>query len=152
MCGAIRRVTLQSDGITSWKAAVTMDFPDWGGVDCLLSLDICEQDVEHLVMVLFNARVKWVEQVRHIVFREGITLIIQNSEATLKGVQAEAIIKVFGPKIFQAITKGPVWKREIKEGKLLTECVSMILTKNGAIINLSLGLEEGLEIEDKLYT
>jgi hypothetical protein len=49
-----------------------------------------------------------VEQVQHIVFCKGITLIIQNSKATLKGVQAEAIIKVFSPKIFQAITKEPV--------------------------------------------
>jgi len=32
-CHAIRRVTVQSDGITSSKAAVTMDLPPWGLVD-----------------------------------------------------------------------------------------------------------------------
>jgi hypothetical protein len=55
MCGAIRRVTIDSD----LKAAVTMVFPVWGGpVDCLMSLDVCERDVEQLVMTLFNAKVK----------------------------------------------------------------------------------------------
>lgn len=155
ICVAIRRVQVQtdSDKITSWKASVTMVFPLWGGpVDCLMSLDVCESDVEHLAMLLFDAQMKWVEQVRHIVLNEGITLIIPNSEATLKGVRDEAIIKVFGNDIYNAINESPVRKRESKEGKLRTECVSMILTKNGAIINLSLGLDRGLEIRDKLYT
>ena len=130
-----------------------MVFPLWGGpVDCLMSLDVCEWDVEQLAMALFNAKVKWVEQVRHIVLNEGITLIIPNSEATLKGAQDEAIIKVFGPEIYNAINESPVRIRELKEGKHVTECVSMILTKNGAIINLSLGLDKGLEIQNKLYT
>ncbi|KAH8591189.1 hypothetical protein B0O99DRAFT_274866 [Bisporella sp. PMI_857] len=149
MCDAIRRVTVEND----LKAAVTMVFPVWGGpVDCLMSLDICEQDVEQLAMDLFNAKVKWVEQVLHVVLNEGITLIISNSEATLKGVPDVAIIKVFGPEIHDAIAECPVRGRELAEGKSVTECVSVILTKNGAIINLSLGLERGLQIQNKLYT
>jgi hypothetical protein len=143
MCDAIRRVTVQSD----LKAAVTTVLPVWGGpVDCLMSLDVCEREVEQLVMDLFNAKVKWVEQVLHVVLKEGITLIIPHSEATLKGVLDEAIVKVFGPEIHDAITESPVRRRELEEGKRVTECVSMILTKNGAIINLSLGLEGGLKI------
>jgi hypothetical protein len=149
MCDAIRRVTVQSD----LKAAVTTVLPVWGGpVDCLMSLDICEREVEQLAMDLFNAKVKWVEQVLHVVLKEGITLIIPHSEATLKGVLDEAIVKVFGPEIHDAITESPVRRRELEEGKRVTECVSMILTKNGAIINLSLGLEGGLQIQNKLYT
>jgi len=115
-------------------------------------LEICEREVEQLAMDLFNAKVKWVEQVLHIVLKEGITLIIPHSEATLKGVLDEAIIKVFGPEIYDAITESPVHRRELEEGKRLTECVSMIITKNGAIINLSLGLKGGLQIQNKLYT
>lgn len=43
ICGAIRRVSVQSDRITSWRASVTMVFPLWGGlVNCLMSLDVCE--------------------------------------------------------------------------------------------------------------
>ena len=149
MCGAIRRVTVDSD----LKAAVTMVFPVWGGpVDCLMSLDVCERDVEQLAMALFNAKVKWAERVLHVVLNEGTKLIIPNSEVTLKGVRDEAIIKVFGPEIHNAISESPVRKTELQEGKHVTECVSMILTKNGAIVNLCLGLKGGLEIQNKLYT
>jgi hypothetical protein len=93
-----------------------------------------------------------VEQVLHVILKEGITLIIPNSEATLKGALDEAIVKVFGPEIYDAITESPVRKRELAEGKRVTECVLMILTKNGAIINLFLGLEGDLQIQNKLYT
>jgi hypothetical protein len=153
ICGTIKRVSVQSDRITSWRASVTMVFPFWRGlVNCLISLDVCEWDVEHLAIALFNTKVKWVEQDRHIVLNKGIMLIISNSEATLKGVQDEAIIKVFGPEIRNAINKSPVQTRELEEGKHATECVLIILTKNGAIINLSLSLDRGLEIQNKLYT
>jgi hypothetical protein len=149
MCRAIRRVTVQSDV----KAAVTTIMPIWGGpVDCLTSLDICEREVEKLVMDLFNTKVKWMEQALHVVLKEGITLSVPHSEVTLKGVADEAVIKIFGPEIHDAITKSPIHRRELEEGKRVTECVSMILTKNGAIINLSLDLEGGLQIQDKLYT
>ena len=84
------------------------------------------------------------EQVLYVVLKEGITLIIPHSEATLKGVPDKAIIKVFSSEIYDAITENPVRRRELEEGKRVTECVLMILTKNGAIINLSLGLEGGL--------
>lgn len=149
MCSTIRRVTVQG----GLKAAVTTVLPLWGGpVDCLISLDVCEREVGQLAMALFNAKVKWVEQVLHVVLKEGITLIIPHSETTLKGVLDEAIIEVFGIEIHNAITESPIRRRELEEGKRLTECVSMILTKNGAIINLSLGLKGGLQIQNKLYT
>ena len=38
-----------------------------------------------------------------------------------------------------------------KEGMYVTRCVLMMLTKNGAIINLSLGLGGGVEVQNKLY-
>lgn len=146
LCGAIRRV--EGD----LKAAVTMAFLLWGGlVHCLMSLDICENDVEQLAMALFGAKVKWAEQVLHLVLNEGITLIIPNSEATLKGVKDEAIIEIFGTEIYGAITESPVHRRELAEGKRVTECVSMIFTKKGAIINLSLGLEGGLQLQNKMF-
>ncbi len=79
-------------------------------------------------------------------------LIIPYSKATLKGVLDKAIIKVFGPEIYDIITENPVHRRELEEGKLITEYVLIILTKNRAIINLSLGLKGGLQIQNKLYT
>ncbi|KAK2796024.1 hypothetical protein FQN50_009644 [Emmonsiellopsis sp. PD_5] len=153
ICDAIRRVPVQIDSITFWRASVTTVFPLWGGpVDCLLSLDICEWGVEYLAMALFNAKVKWAEQVHHIVLDQGTTLIVPNSEVTLKGVRDEAIIMVFGHEIHKAINESPVHRRELEEGKHVSECVSMILTKQGAIINLTVGLDRGLEIQNKLYT
>lgn len=46
-------------------------------------------------------------------------------------------------------------RKELEEGNRVTECVSMMLTSRpdeGAIINLSLGLEGGTQVQKKLYT
>lgn len=127
-------------------------FPPWDGpVDCLLSLDICEPEVQNLAMALFGATVKWVGKSLHVGFEGGISLTTPNSEVTLKGVASESIAMVFGPEIQQAINESRVRLRELKEGKRLTECVSMIVTEKGAIINLSLGLIRGSQIKDMLY-
>jgi len=145
MFDAVRRVKVGNDS----KAAVAMVFPGRvGPVDCLMSLHVREEDVERLAMALFNAEVKWMEQGLRVV-RDGFAFIAP--EAILKGVPDEAILKVFGSEIHGATAGSPVRWRELAEGKHLTECVSMILTKNGTIISLSLDLEGGLHIRDKLY-
>jgi hypothetical protein len=152
VCGAIRTTSPLTDGIKRSKASVTTVFPPWGAVDCLLSLDICEESVEPLAAALFNATVKWAELSLHIGFAGGTSLTIPNSEVTLKGVQDEAIAKVFGSEIQQAIQQSRIRIQELEKGKLTTDCVSMIITEKGAIISLSLGLIQGLEIQKKLYT
>jgi hypothetical protein len=153
LCDVIRKVSIQVGTSSVWKAAVTTVFPIWGGpVDCLLSLDICEWGVEYLMKTLFNAKVRSTEQGWHIVLREGTTLVVPKAETILKGVHESTIIEVFGSEIHKGIVEGPVRKRESQEGKEMTECVSMILTRQGAIINLSLSLESGLEIKSKLYS
>jgi hypothetical protein len=46
-------------------------------------------------------------------------------------------------------------KKELEEGNCVTKCVLMILISSpskGAIINLSLGLKRGVQIQNKLYT
>lgn len=149
-CDAIRRTTVGSD----LKAAVTMTFPIWGmPVQCLMSLDVCEQDVERLAKTLFNAKVQWVDRVLHVLMAGAFTFTIPNNppEIALKGVRDEAIIQMFGPEIHSAIAEGPIREKELMEGKHITECVSMILFKNGGIINIVLGLEGGLQIQRKLY-
>jgi hypothetical protein len=80
----------------------------------------------------------------HVILKEGITLIILHFKATLKGVLNKAIIKVLSLKIYNIITENLIYKRELEEGKLIIECVLIILTKNGAIINLFLNLKGGL--------
>jgi hypothetical protein len=157
MCRAIRRVTVQSDGIPSLKAAVTMEFPDFVLVDCVMMLEVCEREVERLVKDLFGIGVKSVMGFRHLILGKGVRLTsnTSNPEITLKGVRDEAIIHVFGPEIYRAITASRMRKRELEEERnCATECVSMIFTSKsgeGAYINLCLDLKGGLEIRDKLY-
>lgn len=103
-------------------------------------------------MALFNAKVSLINQVRHVALNEGITLVIPSPEATLKGIPDKAIISIFGPEIHGAINENPIRKRELEDGTHVTECVSIILTRNGAIINLALGLDGGVKIQNKLYT
>lgn len=74
-------------------------------------------------MDLFDAKVKKVEQSLPVVLKEGISLIIPQSEVTLRGIADEAIIKLFGPELHDTITESPVRRRELEEGKLVTECV-----------------------------
>ena len=149
MCNAIRRVNVDGES----KAAITMIFPGWGGpVDCLMSLDVCQWGIAQLSMTLFNVKVEWTECVLHVILENGMTLTTETSEITLKGVEDKVINKVFGSGIYHAIAECAVRRREIAEGRNVTECVSMTLTQNGAIINLSLGLESGLRIQNKLYT
>lgn len=152
ICGAIRTTSLFVNGISRSKASVTTVFPPWGAVDCLLSLDICETRVESLAMALFNATVRWVKESLHIGFSGGSSLTLPNSEVTLKGVHDDVIAQVFGSEIQQAINQSRIRIQEMEKGNLMTECVSMIITEKGAIISLSLGLVQGLEIQKKLYT
>ncbi|KAI1932540.1 hypothetical protein LOZ58_006812 [Ophidiomyces ophidiicola] len=120
MASAIRRFIVRDE----LKAAVTTVFPIWAGtVDCLMSLEVSEWSVEWLMMVLFGAKLKWVNQVRHLVFNNGVTLIIPNSEATLKGVSDEAIVNVFGPEIHDAIAESPIRRKELAEGMHVTDDV-----------------------------
>lgn len=151
--GAISKVTVQIGGNPSLKAAVTMDFPRRGLVDCLMSLAIQPSKVGYLAMALFGIQVESVGEIRYVSLN-GVRMT-HNSEIILKGVLDEAIIDVFGSEIHRAVTACRMRKKELEEGNHKTECVSMILTSNSdeaAIINLSLGVEEGTQIRGKLYT
>lgn len=72
---------------------------------------------------------------------EGITLIILYFEATLKGTLDKTINKVFSPEIYNVIIKNFIYRRELEKGKRITEYIFIIVTKNKAIINLSLSLK-----------
>lgn len=152
MSGAIRKISHQNDTVST--AAVTMAFPPWALLDCLMSLDILPSKVQYFAMALFKVRVEGEGQIRFVSLKDGVRLV-PNPELTLKGVQDEAISEVFGAEIHRAITACRMRKKELREGNKATECVSMILTSNhneGAILNLALGLEEGIRIRRLLYT
>lgn len=154
LSSAIERVKVNSDGVTSLKAAVTMVFPSWALLDCLMSFDVNASKVEYLAMALFNVRVETVENVRYITMKGGVRLQ-PNPEIILKGVLDDAIIDVFSPEIHGAIAACCMRGKELEVGNDVTDCVSMLFTSNpseGATINLALGLEEGTQIRKKLYT
>ncbi|KAA8652767.1 uncharacterized protein ATNIH1004_001672 [Aspergillus tanneri] len=154
MCSAIRKDRDQCGESTCLKAAVTMDFPFDGLVDCLMSLAIDQSKVEYLAMALFNLHVESAGQVRYLILNEGAK-VIPNPDITLKGVLDDAIIRILGPDIHSAIRASRMRRKELEEGNRVTECVSMIITNKaneGAIINLSLGLKDGAQIQNKLYT
>jgi hypothetical protein len=146
VCGIIRRVTMDDDV----RGAVTMVFPEWDPVDCLMSLAVGEQEAGLLVATLFSAEIKWVDNNLHVTYSTGTTQITPGPEATLKGVPDQAVM-VFGTEIYNAINERPIRKRELEQGKFVAECVSMIITKNGATINLSLNFEGAVRIKNKLY-
>lgn len=156
---AIRKDVVQCDG--TLKAAVTMDFPSQGLVDCLMSLAVCQSNIQRLAMALFKLRVGSVGGVRYIVLKGGLRLI-PSPEIILKGVLDDDIRRVFGSEIYNAIATSRMRKKELEEGHNATECVSMILRNisldgavinslDGAIINLSLGLKSAVQIKEKMY-
>ena len=103
-------------------------------------------------MALFKVKVQWVNSIQHIILNNGVTLIIPNSELTLRGVQDQAIIEVFGHELYNAITKSPIRQNKLTHSIHTTECMLIILTKNGTIISLALNINGGFTIQNKLYT
>jgi hypothetical protein len=88
MCWAVRRVTARSDGIPSLKATITVEFPGFAPVDCVMMLEVCEWEVECLVKDLFRIGVKSVIGFWHLILgkRVRLTSNTSNPEITLKGV------------------------------------------------------------------
>ncbi|KAI7970694.1 hypothetical protein EIK77_000849 [Talaromyces pinophilus] len=149
LCDEIRRVNVQGE----LKAAVTTAFPTWAGpIDCLISLEVSKSSVDWLALALFGVQVKLIDGIQHFITKSGFSLVVPHTEATMKGAPDEAIDDVFGLEILTAIAENPIRKRELEMGMLVTECVSMILVENGAIINLALNLHRGAKIQEKLYT
>ncbi|KAI7975633.1 hypothetical protein EIK77_003988 [Talaromyces pinophilus] len=153
-CRAIRRVR---EG-ASWKAAITMQFPEFALVDCVMMLEVNANEVEHLVKSLFGIEMESVGGVRHLLMGQGVRLTSNtaNPEFTLKGVPDQRVIEEFGSDVYSALKAGAMYEQELHVRKRpVTECVSMIFTSRsdeGAFINLGLDLKGGIAIKDKLYS
>lgn len=155
MSGAIRRDSTEVNGVLSWTAAITMAFPYFGKVDCLMSLAIRETKVEHIAMTLFGVHIEVEAAVhaRQLVLPNGVR-VMPSPEITLQGVHNEAIKRLLGNHILEAVDGSRVRQEELEQGTRATRCVSMIVPSNpsiGAIINLNLGLKEGSQIRNSLY-
>lgn len=157
MCYAIKKAQDISCSTESLQATVKMEFPTFALHDCVMMLEICEEEVEHLVKKLFGIDIVSVGGIRHLSLGNGVKLTSNtpNPEITLKGVRDEAIIKTLGLEIYEAVMASRMRRRELEEGiKDATECVAMIITsKSGeaAYMNVCLDLEGGLRIRNKLF-
>jgi hypothetical protein len=119
---------------------------------CLMSLRVYEWAVEFLAQSLFDFKVKRVDQIRHIISSKELQVAVSGADTMLRGAQDEALIAVFGFSMYEAMNGNFIRRKEIQEGKARTDCVSMVLLDDGAIINISLDWDNGLKIRNKLYT
>ncbi|KAH7382063.1 hypothetical protein BKA64DRAFT_713302 [Cadophora sp. MPI-SDFR-AT-0126] len=152
MCGLIRRVTVQTLDSTTSRLSITATSSTSRPADLVLSLDIYDWGIEKLAMALFDAKMTSVQQGTHISLYNGTTLTVPDSEVTLRGANNGAIVATFGWEIYHAINGNSIRNKEREEGKDTTECISMMILNTGAIINLCLGLNQGLAIIRKLHS
>jgi hypothetical protein len=142
------------DGTGIPKVELTMQFPRWGLVDCLMRLHVSQENVAYIAAALFQQRVENFHGVRFVSLNNGCRLF-PDPQMRLKGTSEEAISTVFGPKTCEAIKTCRLRKVESEVGNRFTDCVAMILTcrsDEGAVIDLSLGLEAGAELRGIFFT
>jgi hypothetical protein len=155
ICSAVRKIKVQNDdGTTSLKASVTMDFPRWALVDCLMSLDFDASRVNRLAQVLLGIRVESEKQFRYVYWPSGARMRLDH-DIKLSCISGQAINDEFGTETYNAVLACGMRQKEADEGNILTECVSVVISEkpwDGLIVNLALGTEEGNQIRKKLYT
>lgn len=147
-CGAVRKC-----GDT---AVVTMAFPSQlsnSKIDCLLSLSILPNKIQHFAKELFGINVETEGDFRYIIQNNGgRTLLI---EVVLLGAQDKAaIMALLGSEASDGIGMSPQRKEEVRQGLLATDCVTLRITGNthdDGILNLNLGIEKGFELRDALF-
>ena len=150
ICGA----TSTKDG----RADVTMGFPyirRYGLKPyCLMSLVIKASEVAFIAMQLFKVHIGTGDGIRQFVLTNGGRLLPVPG-FQFQGSLDSDIDGLLGPKISKAIAESPVREEELAEGIVATRCVSMSFTRDpqdDGILNLSLGLTDGLWMKKKLYT
>lgn len=157
MHGAIRKDSVDMGGMTCVRAAITMLFPvdPVQGNDCVMTLVILKNKVEHCAKTLFGVQVESTAQVRYVVYPNGVTAV-RGPEITLIGCRKLAIAELFGAETNRAVDGSQYREREQEEQdeSAATGCVTMAITSNpeeGAFITLYLGLSEASEIRNKLF-
>ncbi|KAK9787907.1 putative EKC/KEOPS complex subunit BUD32 [Seiridium cardinale] len=149
--GMIRKVPVKNNNTIVYSAAIVVNFPNSGAVECLLSIDVEGWAINRLTKTLFNTETCWPDPSRCVISSEGARLTILNPDVTMTGARDETLLEVFGPELYQAIHESSIRKRELEVYKQETECVSISFTDGGAILNLSLSLKAGIDIQNKLF-
>jgi hypothetical protein len=150
ICGAVSA----KDG----KANVTMDFPrdtkHGLKLHCLMSLDIKASEIPFITWRLFHVRIDTGDDgLRHQVLANGGRGLAREG-FQFQGSLDHDIDSVLGPEMAKAIAKSPVREAELDAGITATRCVTIYFSGNplrSGILNLSLGLEHGLKMREKLF-
>ncbi|RTE70388.1 hypothetical protein BHE90_015219 [Fusarium euwallaceae] len=140
------------------KANVTMDFPHATKhglkLHCLMSLVIKASEVPHITMGLFHVHIGiGDDNIRHQVLPNGGRGLARKG-FQFQGSLDDDIDRILGPKMVKAIAKSPVREAELGVGIVATRCVTINFSDNpleSGILNLSLGLEYGLKMREKLF-
>lgn len=150
---AIKGQEIQRNGTTYLAAAVTMSFPNWVMDDCIMTLAIHESKVADLLSALFNIKEEWQGHVRCLVFSGGFKAVL-SSELTLKCLPNNVILDVFGPEIYTALAKSNLREKELANGVVVPQGVSMILPASfgdTVVINLVLETMKAVHIRNKIF-
>ncbi|KAM6508371.1 hypothetical protein FALCPG4_018240 [Fusarium falciforme] len=140
------------------KADVTMDFPHATKhglkLHCLMSLVIKASEIPFITYRLFQVQITVGDDgVRHQVLPNGGRGLARKG-FEFQGSLDDDIVSVLGPGIVKAIAKSPVRDAELGVGIAASRCVTMNFSDNpldSGILNLSLGLEHGLKMREKLF-
>ena len=119
---------------------------------CLVSMVIKASEVMYIAMQLFAVHIGVENGVRHEVLSNGGRS--NPPSFHYQGSLECDIDKLLGPKISKAIAGSPVREEELAQGIVATRCVTMsfaVDAQASGILNLSLGLSDGVSMRDKLY-
>jgi hypothetical protein len=147
MCGAVSKL--------GDRANLTMTFPadESGKIDCLMSLVILPNKVQHIARELFGTNLEIDGNIWYVIQENGGRLL-PGPELHLQGAQDKAINKLLGNNVSSAIKGSPIRREEVREAILATSCVTLIITRSpqeGAVLNLNLEIGEGFRIKRTLF-
>ncbi|KAJ4031947.1 hypothetical protein NW753_010597 [Fusarium oxysporum] len=150
ICGAVAA----KDG----KANITMDFPHATKhglkLHCLMSLVIKASEIPFITWRLFHVHISTGDDgIRHQILPNGGRGIARQG-FQFQGSLDGDIDSVLGSDMVKAIGKSPVREAELGVGITATRCVTISFSDNpldNGILNLSLGLEHGLKMREKLF-
>ncbi|RAL07971.1 uncharacterized protein BO97DRAFT_229359 [Aspergillus homomorphus CBS 101889] len=145
-CDMIRRTSIRIKEQFISGAAVTMTFPRWNESTCTLIIDIAK-GANDLAMALFGITCELVGHNRHIMTTDGLSLILPATDITLKGAKQQAIIKVLGSRILEALND----YQQGSSAEEKFESVSMTVRGQDASCEVALNPSRAVQIAKMLY-
>ncbi|GLA55867.1 hypothetical protein AnigIFM63604_003086 [Aspergillus niger] len=148
-CDSISKTLIQREELYIPVAAVTMIFPRWNRDPCVLMVDIAKGATD-LATDLFETTYQLVGDVWHMSITSGPSLALaatDNATMTISGAKKEAILKVFGSRVLEALDD------IVPEGSenWRSKSVSMTFRKQGVICQVALDPMRAVGLAKMLY-